>query len=106
MSYVSWMKKLICHNSSGQLNLRFPGFRQIKYSVRLSTRNYKISFQYPALVAYDSQLVVVLSKTFQITKTFHVAMLQRYKGFWDSAYDIANSVKHNSLQVLPRPTSM
>ena len=24
------------------------------------------------------------SRTFQITKTFHVAMLQRYKGFWDS----------------------
>ena len=23
-------------------------------------------------------------KTFQTTKTFHVAMLQRYKGFWDS----------------------
>jgi|TARA_B110000908_G_C9987954_1_gene328443 hypothetical protein len=23
-------------------------------------------------------------KTFQTTKTFHVAMLQLYKGFWDS----------------------
>jgi hypothetical protein len=31
------------------------------------------------------RLCMVFSKTFQITKTFHVAMLQCYKGFWDSA---------------------
>jgi hypothetical protein len=62
----------------------FPGFWQIK-SVKLSAGNEKISFQNPAPEAYGCHLYVGSSKTFQITKTFHVAMLQRYKGFWDSA---------------------
>ena len=32
-------------------------------------------------VTYGCRLCTAFSKTIQITKTFHVAMLQRYKGF-------------------------
>ena len=39
----------------------------------------------PAPTAYGHNLFVVFSKTFQITKTFHVAMLQHYMGCWDSS---------------------
>jgi hypothetical protein len=42
------------------------------------------SFQYPSPAAYGCHLCMAFSKTFRITKTFHVAMLQRYKGFWNS----------------------
>ena len=35
----------------------------------------------------DTDSSRIFSKTFWITNTFHVAMLQRYKGFWDSDAD-------------------
>ena len=44
------------------------------------------------LMAKQSGASEGFSKTFQITKTFHVAMLQRYRGFWDSAVSLDHSV--------------
>jgi hypothetical protein len=40
-------------------------------------------FQHVAYISY--KLSRIPAKTFQITKTFHVAMLHCYMGFWDSA---------------------
>jgi hypothetical protein len=48
-----------------------------------------ISYQYlAAAAACNRRLCMGFSKTFRITKTFHVAMLQRYKGFWDSGLSV------------------
>jgi hypothetical protein len=39
-----------------------------------------------------------LLKNLQTTKTFHVAMLQRHKGFWDSAGQVLSVVAGGSLK--------
>ena len=41
-------------------------------------------------------LCLIFSKTFLITKIVHVAMLQRYKGIWDSDYPQPKKPKPNT----------
>ena len=54
----------------------YPGCRQIQNFVKEILKE-------PSAGSHNQELQRDLSNTFRITKKFHVAMLPRYKGFWD-----------------------
>jgi hypothetical protein len=64
-----WMKKLN------------PELFQIKELISLFFGKYNLIQQ---IFSSMPPFMLDLLKTFQMSTTFHVAMLQRYKGFWDS----------------------
>ena len=79
-----WVKKLICQQNSGQPTFCAQLLPDKENFMSEFFQTFCLKLQdFLTIFAHSCYLCVVFSKTFQITKTFHVAMLQRYKGFLD-----------------------